>query len=91
MEQYKILAECLLPNHMLDWFELKDVQVKAKGDTQIVTCFLMRMSKSQTIAKTCVRTALPVRACSMIFLYAVMKFFSMCAAAVGLTQMVTML
>ena len=39
MEQYRILAECLLPNHMLDWFELKDVQVKAKGDTQIVPQF----------------------------------------------------
>ena len=40
MEQYRILAECLLPNHMLDWFELKDVQVKTKGDTQIVHLFL---------------------------------------------------
>ena len=40
MEQYKLLAECLLPNHMLDWFELKDVQVKTKGDTQIVHLYL---------------------------------------------------
>ena len=32
MELYRILAECLLPKHILDWFELKDVQVKRKGD-----------------------------------------------------------
>ena len=25
-------TQCLLPKHMLDWFEQKDVQVKRKGD-----------------------------------------------------------
>ena len=34
MEQYRLLAECLLPAHMLDWFDLKTVRVEKKGDTQ---------------------------------------------------------
>lgn len=40
MEQYKLLAECLLPHPMLDWFELKYVHVKTNGDTQIVHLYL---------------------------------------------------
>ncbi len=40
MEQYKLLAECLLPEHMLDWFELKKVQVEKQGDTQVVNLYL---------------------------------------------------
>ena len=28
--QYEILAKCLLPEHMLEWFELTNVEVKAK-------------------------------------------------------------
>lgn len=40
MEQYKLLAECLLPEHMLDWFELKNVQVEKQGDTQVVNLYL---------------------------------------------------
>ena len=40
MEQYRLLAECLLPAHMLDWFELKDVRVEVKGDTQVVHIYL---------------------------------------------------
>lgn len=40
MEQYRLLAECLLPAHMLDWFELKDVRVELKGATQIVHLYL---------------------------------------------------
>lgn len=28
--QYEILAKCLLPSHMLEWFELTNVEVKAK-------------------------------------------------------------
>lgn len=31
--QYEILAECLLPNHMLEWFELTNVEVKPKENT----------------------------------------------------------
>ncbi|EFB34484.1 hypothetical protein PREVCOP_05918, partial [Segatella copri DSM 18205] len=33
MEQYRLLAECLLPARMLDWFDLKTVRVEKKGDT----------------------------------------------------------
>ena len=40
MEQYRILAECLLPEHMLDWFELKNVQVETKGEAQVVHLYL---------------------------------------------------
>ena len=36
MEQYRLLAECLLPAHMLDWFDLKNVRVEKKGDTQVM-------------------------------------------------------
>ena len=28
--QYEILAKCLLPTHMLEWFELTNVEVKPK-------------------------------------------------------------
>ena len=36
MEQYRLLAECLLPARMLDWFDLKPVRVDNKGDTQVI-------------------------------------------------------
>ena len=28
--QYEILAKCLLPTHMLEWFDLTNVEVKPK-------------------------------------------------------------
>ena len=28
--QYETLAKCLLPEHMLEWFELTNVEVKPK-------------------------------------------------------------
>ena len=31
--QYEILAKCLLPTHMLEWFELTNVEVKRKEKT----------------------------------------------------------
>ena len=31
--QYEILAKCLLPTHMLEWFELTNVEVKPKEKT----------------------------------------------------------
>ena len=31
--QYEILAKCLLPTHMLEWFELTNVEVKPKENT----------------------------------------------------------
>ena len=40
MEQYRLLAECLLPEGMLDWFELKDVRVKLNDGTKVVHLFL---------------------------------------------------
>ena len=36
MEQYRLLAECLLPARMLDWFDLKTVRVEKKGDTEVI-------------------------------------------------------
>lgn len=40
MEQYRLLAECLLPAHMLVWFDLKNVRVEKKGDTQVIHLYL---------------------------------------------------
>ena len=40
MEQYRLLVECLLPAHMLDWFDLKNVRVEKKGDTQVIHLYL---------------------------------------------------
>ena len=40
MEQYRLLAECLLPVRMLDWFDLKTVRVEKKGDTQVIHLYL---------------------------------------------------
>ena len=40
MEQYRLLAECLLPAHMLDWFDLQNVCVEKKDDTQIIHIYL---------------------------------------------------
>lgn len=40
MEQYRLLAECLLPAHMLDWFDLKNVRVEKEGDTQVILLYL---------------------------------------------------
>lgn len=31
--QYEILAKCLLPTHMLEWFDLTSVEVKPKEQT----------------------------------------------------------
>ena len=31
--QYEILAKCLLPTHMLEWFDLTNVEVKPKEKT----------------------------------------------------------
>lgn len=41
MEPYRLLAECLLPAHMLDWFELKDVRVDVnETQTTVVHIYL---------------------------------------------------
>ena len=33
--QYEILAKCLLPEHMLEWFELTNVEVKPKDAKRV--------------------------------------------------------
>ena len=40
IEQYRLLAECLLPAHMLDWFDLQNVCVEKKDDTQVIHIYL---------------------------------------------------
>ena len=40
MEQYRLLAECLLPAHMFDWFDLQNVCVEKKDDTQVIHIYL---------------------------------------------------
>lgn len=40
MAQYRLLAECLLPAHMLDWFDLKNVRVEKKVGTQVIHLYL---------------------------------------------------
>ena len=40
MEQYRLLAECLLPAHILDWFDLQNVCVEKKDDTQVIHIYL---------------------------------------------------
>ena len=40
MEKSRLLAECLLPEHMLDWFDLKDVFVEQKKETKLVHIYL---------------------------------------------------
>lgn len=40
MEQYRLLAECLLPAHMLDWFDLQNVCVEKKDSTQLIHIYL---------------------------------------------------
>ena len=40
MEKYRLLVECLLPEHMLDWFDLKDVFVEQKKETKLVHIYL---------------------------------------------------
>ena len=48
MEQYRLLAECLLPAHMLDWFDLQNVCVEKKDNTQVIHIYLERTNRSQT-------------------------------------------
>ena len=40
MDQYRFLAECLLPAHMLDWFELMDVRIENKKETKVIHLYL---------------------------------------------------
>ena len=40
MEQYRLLAEFLLPEHMLDLFEFANVHVEIKDDTKFGQIYL---------------------------------------------------
>lgn len=40
MEQYRTFAECFLPAHMLDWFDLKSVDIEERGDERIIHLYL---------------------------------------------------
>ena len=53
MEQYRLLAECLLPAHMLDWFDLQNVCVEKKDDTQVIHIYLDEQDRSQTAEMVC--------------------------------------
>ena len=90
MEQYRLLAECLLPAHMLDWFDLKNVRVEKKGDTQVIHLYLdERTSRNLTREKTCAPMDLHAKVCFTTFRLEVRKYCFTCAVADGLMQMVT--
>lgn len=40
MEQYRHLAETILLHQTLDWFDLKDIQIKTKGETKELHLYL---------------------------------------------------
>ncbi len=39
MEQYRLLAECFLPEEILNQFELKDVEVEIKTGAKVLPSF----------------------------------------------------
>ena len=79
MEQYRLLAECLLPARMLDWFDLKTVRVEKKGDTQGFTFISMRTSRNLTTEKTCAPMDLHAKVCFTTFRLEVRKYCFTCA------------
>ena len=44
--QYEILVECLLPEHMLDWFDLKKVEIEKKSDVNVIHLYLDENTKT---------------------------------------------
>lgn len=40
MEQYRLLAECFLPEEILNQFELKDVQIEIKEGEKVIHIYL---------------------------------------------------
>ena len=89
MEQYRLLAECLLPVRMLDWFDLKTVRVEQKGDTQVIHLISMRTSRNLTTEKTCDTMDLHAKVCFTTVRLEVRKYCFTCAVSDGLMQMVT--
>ena len=89
MEQYRLLAECLLPARMLDWFDLKTVRVEKKGDTQVIHLYLDENEQKPDEEKTCAPMDLHAKVCFTTFRLEVRKYCFTCAVADGLMQMVT--
>ena len=90
MEQYRLLlAECLLPARMLDWFDLKTVRVEKKGDTQVIHLYLDENEQKPTTEKTCAPMDLHAKVCFTTCRLEVRKYCFTCAVADGLMQMVT--
>ena len=62
--QYEILAKCLLPTHMLEWFELTNVEVKPmKKMRQIMNKFQERNGATQCRLLKGVGTKVVLREC----------------------------
>ena len=100
--QYEILAKCLLPTHMLEWFELTNVEVKPKvnaatQDTQsevspvnIIHLYLDENNLTPDNREDLRPNGFTLAKTFHDFLYAVRRFCCMCVAVAGLTQKTTM-
>ena len=64
MEQYKFFAECFLPKHMLDWFDLKKIDVIGEGDDKQ---YQMRMKSDPKVVENFAQMVLHERAYFRIF------------------------
>ena len=89
MEQYRLLAECLLPARMLDWFDLKTVRVEKKGDTQVIHLYLDENEQKPDERETCAPMDLHAKVCFTTFRLEVSKYCFTCSVSDGLMQMVT--
>ena len=99
--QYEILAKCLLPTHMLEWFELTNVEVKPKEKTatqdtesdespvNVIHLYLDENELRPDNREDLHPNGFQPRP-SMTFLYAVRRCCCMCAAVAGLTPTITM-
>lgn len=89
MEQYRLLAECLLPARMLDWFDLKTVRVEKKGDTQVIHLYLDENEQKPDDGEDLRPNGFTRESVFHDFRLEVMKYCFTCAVADGLMQMVT--
>ena len=100
--QYEILAKCLLPTHMLEWFDLTNVEVKPKEKTatrdthseeasvNVVHLYLDENALRPDNRVDCAPTVLLRPRPSMTFPYAARRCCCMCAAVAGLTRKAVM-
>ena len=51
MEQYRLLAECLLPAHMLDWFDLQNVSNKDAHGRRGCIIAIVKGTKAKDVIK----------------------------------------